>query len=435
MKKKKKKSPAKWIIIIALLSIVSFVVYIKSKEEKGISVNVTKPIFKTITEVIPANGKIQPVVEVKISPEVSGEIVELNVKEGEIVAKGKLLIKIKQDTYLSIRDRAQASLNSVKFQLEQQESQFRQLELSYNRNKNLFEQKAISEAEYESSFYQYDMAKSQLNSARSNVESAEATLKEAEENLFKTTIYAPMDGIVSKLNVEQGERVVGTMQMAGTEMLRVANSNDMEVLVNVNENDIIRINQNDTASIEVDAYPNKIFQGIVTQIANSAKSNLTSLDQVTNFEVKIFILPSSYESLLSSPKDNPFRPGMSASVSIQTTTVYNALSIPIQCITTRSDLLSEEQKNAARPGEVFEQVFVVQSQEKGKSVKAVRIHSSIQDHSHIQVTEGLTNNDEIVTGPYSAISKLLKQDSKVVIIENKKPGSNDNQSSIEVRIH
>ena len=436
MKKKKKKSPARWIIIIALLAIVALIVYVKTKEEKGILVTTTMPVYKTITEIIPANGKIQPVVEVKISPEVSGEIVELNVKEGDIVAKGTLLIKIKQDTYLSARERAMASLNSVKYQLDQQESQFRQIELSYNRNKTLYEQRTISEAEYESSFYQFDMAKAQLNSARSNVESAQATLKETEENLFKTTIYAPMDGIVSKLNVEKGERVVGTMQMAGTEMLRIANSNDMEVLVNVNENDIVRIRQNDTATIEVDAYPNLIFRGIVTQIANSAKSALTSLDQVTNFEVKIFILPSSYENLVSSPHDNPFRPGMSASVAIQTSTVYDALAIPIQCITTRADLVSEEVKNAARPGEVFELVFVIQNNEKGKTVKTARVRSGIQDHSHIQITEGITDSDEIVIGPYSAISKLLQQDSKVMISEDKKSDADNNKGTqIEVTIN
>ena len=421
MKKKKKKSSAKWIIIIALALIAVLIYVVKSKEDKGIAVTITKPINKTITEIIPANGKIQPVVEVKISPEVSGEIVELNVREGDIVSKGTLMIKIKQDIYLSSLERAQASLKSVRSQLEQQEAQYRQVELSYNRNKTLYEQRMISDAEYESSLSQYDMAKAQLNSARYSVESSQATLKEAEENLFKTTIYAPMDGIVSKLNVERGERVVGTMQMAGTEMLRIANSNQMEVLVNVNENDIVRIKQNDTASIEVDAYPGKVFKGVVTQIANSAKSSVASLDQVTNFEVKIYILPASYEDLTNAKQDNPFRPGMSASVSIQTSTVFDALAIPIQCITTRADLVSDELKNVARPGEVFEQVFVVQTNEKDKTVKVIRVRSGIQDHSHIQIKEGLDINDEIVIGPYSAISKLLKQDSKVTVSDDKKP--------------
>ena len=437
MKKKKKKNSSKWILLLALLVIVGLVVYMKTKEDTGLAVTTTKPIYKTITEIIPANGKIQPVVEVKISPDVSGEIVELHVKEGDMVSKGTLLIKIKQDIYLSARDRAQASLNSVRSQLGQQEAQYRQVELSYDRNKRLYEQKTISDADYESALYQYDMAKEQLNSARYNVESAEAALKEAEENLFKTTIYAPMDGIVSKLNVELGERVVGTTQMAGTEMLRIANSNQMEVLVNVNENDIVRIRQNDTASIEVDAYPNYVFQGIVTQIANSAKSTVTSLDQVTNFEVKIYILPSSYEDLINARPDNPFRPGMSASVAIQTTTVYNALAIPIQCITTRADLVSDELKSSGRSGEVFEQVFVVQSREKDKIVKVVRIRSGIQDHSHIQITEGLNANDEIVTGPYSAISKLLKQDSKITVTEDKRPDveNNNETTSIEVTLN
>ncbi|MCL2728089.1 MAG: efflux RND transporter periplasmic adaptor subunit, partial [Bacteroidales bacterium] len=416
--------------------IAALVYYVKTKEEKGITITTTKPIYKTITEVIPANGKIQPVVEVKISSDVSGEIIELNVKEGDIVRAGTLLVKIKQDLYLSSRDRALAMLNSAKSQLGQQEAQFKQVELSYNRNKSLYEQRTISEADYESSLYQFEMAKEQLKSAKYTVESNEAALKEAEENLLKTTIYARMDGIVSKLNVEKGERVVGTLQMTGTEIMRIANSNQMEVLVNVNENDIVRIKQNDMASIEVDAYPNHTFQGVVTQIANSAKSALTSLDQVTNFEVKIYILPSSYEELTTSEHDNPFRPGMSASVAIQTTTVPDALSIPIQCITTRADLVSDSLKNISRPGEVFEQVFVVQNNEKGKTVKAVRIRSGIQDHSHIQITQGIDINDEIVIGHYSAISKLLQQDSKVVISEEKKVGAEENKGTqIEVTIN
>ena len=436
MKKKKKKSSAKWFIILALALIVALVFYAKTKEETGITVTTTKPIYKTITEVIPANGKIQPVAEVKISPEVSGEIVELYVKEGDMVNHGALLIKIKQDTYLSMRDRAQASLNASKSQLGQQEANFRSVELSYNRSKSLYESRTISDAEHDTALSQYEMAKEQLSGARYSVESAEATLKEAEENLSKTTILAPMAGIVSKLNVEKGERVVGTNQMAGTEMLRIANSSQMEVLVNVNENDIIRIKQSDTASIEVDAYPNHTFKGVVTQIANSAKSTVTSLDQVTNFEVKIYILPSSYEDLVNSPFDNPFRPGMSASVSIQTTTVPNALAIPIQCITTRADLASDSLKNASRPGEVFEQVFVVKTNDKGKTVKAVRVRSGIQDHSHIQITQGIGMEDEIVIGPYSAISKLLQQDSKVVVTEDKKPAAEDNKGTqVEVTLN
>ena len=435
MKKKKKKNRSKWILLFAIVVIAGLVIYAKSKEEKGLAVTVTKPVYKTITEIIPANGKIQPVVEVKISPDVSGEIVELNVKEGDIVNKGALLIKIKQDIYISARDRAQASLNSMKAQLGQQEANFRQVELSFNRNRTLYEQKLIPDAEYESSLSQYDMARQQLNSARYSVEGAEADLKQAEENLLKTTIFSHIDGIVSKLNVEKGERVVGTSQMAGTEMLRIANSNQMEVLVNVNENDIVRIKQNDTASIEVDAHPNQTFTGVVTQIANSAKSAATSLDQVTNFEVKIYILPASYEELYASYGDNPFRPGMSASVAIQTTTVHNTLAIPIQCITTRADIVSDSLKNSSRPGEVFEQVFVVQSREKDKIVKVVRIRSGIQDHSHIQITNGLTENDEIVVGPYSAISKLLHQDAKVSVSEDKKPGVDDKGTSVEVTIN
>ncbi|MCL2502631.1 MAG: efflux RND transporter periplasmic adaptor subunit [Bacteroidales bacterium] len=420
MKKKKKKNRS-WFILFALALTVGLVVFVKSREDKGMAVTVTKPIRKTITEIIPANGKIQPVEEVKISSDVSGEIVELRVKEGDMVTSGTLLFRIKQDIYISNRDRTLASLNAYRAQLSRQEAQFRQTQVAYNRNKSLYEQGAISVVEYETSLYQYEMAQEQLKADRYNVESAGAALKEAEENLSKTTIYARRDGIISKLNVVQGDRVVGTSQMAGTEILRIADAQQMEVLVNVNENDIVRIRQNDTASIEVDAYPNRVFKGVVTQIANSARSSATSLDQVTNFEVKIFILPSSYEELVMDPSNNPFRPGMSASVAIQTATVYDALAIPIQCITTRSELVSDSLKAASRPGEVFEQVFVVQSGIKSHTVNLVRIQSGIQDHSHIQVMEGIGEDDLIVTGPYSAISKLLKQDSKVLIPENAKP--------------
>jgi HlyD family secretion protein len=303
-----------------------------------------------------------------------------------------------------------AALNQAKAQLAQQDAKFQQIELSYNRNMSLYEKGAISQSEYESSVSEYSMAKEQLNASRFNVQSSEAGLAEAEESLSKTTIFAPMNGVVSKLYVERGERVVGTSQMAGTEMLRIADFEKMEVLVDVNENDIVRIRKNDTALVEVDAYPGRKFEGVVTQIANSAKNIGSALEQVTNFEVKVYILPSSYADLVQNSRTNPFRPGMSASVSIQTETRRNALAIPIQCITTRAELLSDSLKLELGPNELVEQVFVVKND---NTVQAVRIKSGLQDHLHIEITEGLTKEDRVVTGPYAAISKTLENGTKV----------------------
>lgn len=408
-KTKKKKSIGKWIIIFSILLIIGLIVYSKVKGPSGIKVTLGTPELSSITETIPANGKIQPVTEVKISPDVSGEIIELNFQEGDVINKGDLIIKIKQDTYISMKERAIASLNAIKAQYLQQEAQLKQVELSYNRNKKLYEEKAISKSEYETALSQYEVAKEQLKSAEYNVQSAKASLKEAEENLIKTTIYAPMDGIISKLSVEKGERVVGTSQMAGTEMLRIADFDKMQVLVDVNENDIIRLKQLDTAEISIDAYPGRKFTGVVTQIANSAKSASASADQITNFEVKIYLIPQSYSDLL---KENamPFRPGMSASVQIQTSKRENVLTIPIQSITTRKGLSADTTK--VDDG-VTEYVFVVDPENPDK-VKATVIKTGIQDMNKIEVLEGLSADSKIVTGPYNAVSKTLTKNSKIV---------------------
>ncbi|MDR3184826.1 MAG: efflux RND transporter periplasmic adaptor subunit [Prevotellaceae bacterium] len=412
----KKKKKIIWIVTGSILLLIILLMAMPDRQ-LIITVETAKPLRKTIVEAIPANGKVQPVVEVKISPDVSGEIVELNVEEGDYVQRGQLLLKIKQDYYLSGRDRAEAQLNSVKAQLAQSEAHFAQVALSYNRNKQLYQQKTISVSDYETAEAEHNSTRSQVEAARFNVKSAEAALKEAQENLIKTTIYAPMSGTVSKLSVEIGERVVGTTQMAGTEMLRIANLDQMEVLVQVNENDIVRVNLNDTASIEVDAYHNKKFKGVVTQIANSAITSGTSADQVTNFEVKVFILPESYSDLKATTK-YVFRPGMSAAVSIATDTRHNALCVPIQSVTTRTDIKAGNDTTAvdstataagAGVNEVKEQVFVLH----GNTVKAVKISTGIQDYSHIEVLEGISDTDEVVTGPYSAISKTLHNDSPV----------------------
>lgn len=398
-----------WFAVIATALIVLLIYTGVRKNAKGITVEIMEISKKTITEVIPANGKIQPVVEVKISPDVSGEIVQLDFEEGDEIKKGELILKIKQDVYISIRDRAEASLNSVKAQLSQQKAQFIQTEQEYSRNKKLYDQNAISESEYEASYAQYEMAKAQIEAAEFNVKSSEAALKEAEENLTKTVIYSPMDGIISRMDVEQGERVVGTSQMAGTEMLRIANFDRMEVLVDVNENDIIRIEQGDTAEIDVDAYPSRSFMGVVTQIANSAKNAGTSLDQVTNFEVKIYILPESYENLTSENK-LPFRPGMSASVSIRTDSRENVLAIPLKAITTRDDLLEDSVKKSLGMNESVEQVFILNSD---NTVSVKKITTGIQDLYDIEILKGLSDEDKIVTGPFNAISRTLREGSVV----------------------
>ena len=292
MKKKKNKALRNILAAVAVI-LAAAIIYAVLGQENGEPVIVAVPSTGTIVERIPANGKIHPVTEVKISPDVSGEIIELNVEEGDRVSRGDLVIKIKQDVYISLRDRAAATLNATRAQYQQQKASFTQAEQNYMRNKQLYGQKAISLQEFQASTAEYEMAREQLNAAEYNIESAVASLDEAEENLTKTVIYSPIGGIVSSLSVEKGERVVGTSQMAGTEMLRIADFDMMEVLVDVNENDIIRITKGDTADIEVDAYPGRTFKGVVTQIANSAKnlgSTTTALTDVTNFEVKVRIL-------------------------------------------------------------------------------------------------------------------------------------------------
>ena len=424
----KKTKKLRWIIIGAVVLIIVLIIFASRGKQEAVVVNVEKPSLRTIVEAIPANGKIQPVLQVKISPDVSGEIVELNVKEGDYVQKGQLLLKIKQDYYISGRDRAVAQLNAVKAQLAQTQAQFVQIEQSYRRNKQLYEQKTISAADYETIEAQYNATLSQIEAAKFNVESAVAALKEAEESLEKTIIYAPMSGTVSSLSIEKGERVVGTTQMAGTEMLRIANLDEMEALVDVNENDIVRLKLSDTATIEVDAYPNRKFKGVVTQIANSAKSIGTSADQVTNFEVKIFILPNSYDELISAANQYVFRPGMSASVYIQTETRNNVLSVPIQAITTRTDIKdpTAQQDSTATPtasevaNSIVERVFVMGAENK---VKTLKVKTGIQDNTYIEVQEGLTEDDEVIIGPYNAITKRLNEGTLVKVQAKAKEGA------------
>jgi HlyD family secretion protein len=425
----------KYLLIAAAVLIVFAVIGKKAGWFGGqvlIKVSTQKPEYRTINEMVTASGKVQPETEVKISPDVSGEIVELNIAEGDDVQKGDLLLKIKPDIYLSAIDRTRASVNSTKANyansqsmLEQVQTKFNQIQRSFERSKILWEQKTISEADYETALSNFEITKSELEAAKKAVEaskyavqSAEATLKEAEENLKKTTIYSPITGTISKLNVEKGERVVGTMQMPGTEILRIANLERMEVKVEVNENDIIKVKLNDTAFVEIDAYLGDKFTGVVTQIANSANVTGMSVDQVTSFEVKILLLKDSYEHLKNQGKLNPFRPGMSASVDIQTNTKHNILSIPIQAVTTRVDSLEIKGTLLSKPVDDTpkEMVFVVSAD----SVKLQPVVTGIQDNKFIEIVTGVTIDDQIVIAPYSAISRKLKSGSKVTVVAEDK---------------
>ena len=376
-----------------------------------IKVAVEKVEKRSIVETITANGKIQPEKEVKISPDVSGEIVILNVREGEFVNAGDLLFKIKPDTYISMRDRAQASLESARARQSQSEAQFVQAGLSYKRNKQLFEEQTISVSEFEQAEASFKVAQAEVEAAKFSVKSSQASLNEANENLIKTTVYAPMSGTISTLLVEQGERVVGTEMMTGTEVLRIADLTRMEAWVEVNENDIIKVKHNDTAVIEVDAYLDHKFKGIVTEIANSAKTAGISADQVTTFDVKIFILPDSYKDLITGNRKNPFRPGMSATVDIQTEIKLGILTVPIQSVTTRVDTTREAASLADE--EIRTLVFLSD----GTYALAKDVKTGIQDNNFIEITAGINEGDDIISSPFSAISKKLSDSTLIEVVD------------------
>jgi HlyD family secretion protein len=367
---------------------------------------------RTIIETITANGKIQPEKEVKISPDVSGEIVELTIKEGDHVEKGQLLLRIKPDTYISQKDRSLAAISSARARLAQSEAQFTQAELAYKRSKQLFDEQTVSKSDFEQAEASYTVAKSEVDAAKFSIISAEASLKEANENLTKTSIYAPMTGTVSMLLVELGERVAGTNLMAGTELMRVADLSRMEAQVQVNENDIVKVSLGDTALIEVDAYLDQKFKGIVTEIANSAKTTGVSADQVTNFDVKILVLPQSYQKIVDAGETNPFRPGMSTSVDIQTESKSDVLAVPIQSVTTRSDTTNITGKSLANKT-VRTLVFTTD----GKYAIAKDVKTGIQDNTYIEVLSGVAVSDRVISAPFSAISKKLSDSTLIEIVK------------------
>lgn len=369
-----------WIIGVSLLVLV-----ILWDSEDGIGVSVITPAVGTIHQTIPANGKVRPVTEVNITPDVSGEIVEIFFQEGDFVHKGDLLLKIKPDIYLSLLDQATAALNGSKAQFSQQEASLRQAKLHFERCKLLLEKGAIALSEYEEAESSFKIAERVLESARYQVQSATASVREARENLAKTSIYSPMDGIISRMMVEKGERVVGTSQMAGTEILRLADFSRMEISVEINENDIIKVERGDTASVEIDAFKGQKFSGIVTQVANSAKSTGYLSEQITSFEVNILL----------SDDTSRLRPGMSATIAITTEKKDNIITIPLKCINSNGC------------------IFVVRDD--GSTVEERRVVTGIQDINNIEIIDGLSMEEMVVSGPYDAINRSLTDNGKVFI--------------------
>jgi HlyD family secretion protein len=423
-------------LIIAVIALLIFAVIAKKAgwigKEKPFEVSVEKVQKRTILETVTANGKIRPETEVKLSPEVSGEVIDLYVKEGDFVEKGKLLLKIKPDIYISQQERATAAVNSSKANLAnanagllQAEANFDREKQSYERNKKLWEQKTISQADWETAQTSYKTASAQVEAAHQSVKGAEfgvrsteASLKESSEQLMKTTVFAPMSGTISQLNIELGERVLGTNMMSGTDMMHISDLNRMEVQVDVNENDIVRVSLNDTALVEVDAYLGQKFKGLVTEIANSATTVGQTTDQVTNFQVKILLLKSSYTHLISNKNPDPFRPGMSASLDIQTNRTDNVFAIPVQAVVLLKDSTDSISKSKNATTTALKQKEIVYLYLNGKAtIKPVK--TGIQDNYFIEIKEGLTEKDEVITGPYSIITKKLKEGMLVKQIEKK----------------
>ena len=437
-----------WIIIIGVVVLITVLMIKNFSGSKALAVTTEKVQKRNIIETVSANGKIQPEVEVKISSDVSGEIVELLVKEGDQVKKGDLLCKINPLIYESTLNRMQAGLDGAKAglsnskaRLEQIKAAFKNTETIYLRNKTLFDQKAISQSDFDAAKAAFEGAKADVKGAEDNVDAAEynvksteASLKESSDNLAKTNIYSPVNGTVSKLNKEKGERVVGTAQMEGTEIMRLANLKEMEVNVDVNENDIVRVHNGDTSLIEVDAYLDRKFKGIVTEIANSANTTGVTAEQVTNFTVKIRILQESYSDLFNADKTNaPFRPGMSATVDVQTKKANNVLTVPISAVSTRSDSTEYKKKNLDKKNEEGPDGIVINNeQNKAKDnskdlikidevvflyvdgkAKLIKVKTGIQNNDFIEIKDGIKEGDEVISGPYGAVSKVLKDGSEV----------------------
>lgn len=443
-------------IIGGLVAVVILLIVLKKSgalgKEEGIKVSTEKVTQRTIIETVTASGKIYPEVEVKVSPDISGEIVDLTVQEGDSVRKGQVLARIYADIYSNQKDQAaamvsqqQAQVQNSTAQLEALKSALDQAQITYDRQKKLMNDKVISRAEFEqaettlrSAQANYNAAVQGIKSNQASVQSALANLNKANADLGRATIVAPMSGVISLLSVKKGERVAGNSFNVGTEMMRVADMSTMEIRVDVGENDVPKVHLYDSALIEVDAYNNRKFKGIVTQIASSSKGTAGQTgisNDVTNYEVRIRLLPESYKDLIDpkKPKSFPFRPGMNASADIQTKRHENVLSVPINAVTTRekgsdksvnsekssfdntntsnTSTGDEEAKSSAT--DLEEVVYVVGAD---KKVKKVVVKTDVQDINYIEITSGLKKDDEVVTGPYSTVSKLLKDGTLVKVV-------------------
>ena len=454
----------KWILIILVALIVILVAgkLIAGKGDDGVKVSAENAVKRTIIETVNASGQIYPEIEVKISPDISGEITELNVEEGDSVKKGQVLARIYADIYATQRDQASASVNqqqaltaNSRAQLNALKATLDQAEKTYNRQKQLLDDKVISKAEFEqsestwlSAKANYAAAEQSILSNSASVQSAQASLARANKDLGRTTLIAPMNGVISSLTVKKGERVAGNSFNVGTEMMRVADMAILEARVQVGENDIVKVNLGDTADIEVDAYNNRKFVGIVTEIASSTKTatgaaaSTSSSSDVTNYEVRIRLSPDGYKDLIdpSKPKKFPFRPGMNASADIKTKRHDNVLSVPINAVAARvkgsdqsvdakkkeddkkkkDDNSNNSDDNASKSSlsdELEEVVFVLQ---KDNSVKKTVVKTGIQDINNIEILSGLNDGDQVITGPYNAISKTLKDGNKVKVVPKDK---------------
>jgi len=442
-----------WIIVILVL-LIGGLVGLKAAgvigKEEGTKVATEKATKRTIIETVNASGKIFPEIEVKVSPDISGEIIVLQVEEGDSVKRGQVLAKIYADIYTTQRDQAsavvnqqQATVENNKAQLESLKSQLDLAQRTYDRQKKLLDDKVISRAEFEQAENTLQTARANYNAAlqgiksgQAGVEGASASLERANKDLSRTAVLAPMDGVVSLLNVKKGERVVGNSMMAGTEMMRIADMSIMEVRVDVGENDIPKVKLGDSALVEIDAYNNRKFKGIVTKIASSSTSSAqaqATANDVTNFKVHIRLLPESYKDLLSTEvKRFPFRPGMNASADIQTKTKSNVLSVAINAVTTREKgtdkLVGADKEKKVEEGiqetskttlaaDMDEVVFVLQAD---GTVKKIKVKTDIQDINNIEITEGLKDGDEVVSAPYNVVNKILKDGMKVKKVEKDK---------------
>jgi len=424
-----KKKKLIWIISIVVLLLIVLIVGKKAgwfgKSGNYKEVEIIKLETIDIIETVAATGKIQPEIEIKLSSEVSGEIIDLPIKEGQQVNKGDLLVRINPDLIQASVNQSMAGLQNVRAQLTQAEASLNNTRLNYERNKSLFEKGVISKADWDKSVTDYEMAQANVKSAYYNVQSAASMLKQSKDNLSRTTIYAPMSGTISKLSVELGERVVGTAQMAGTEIVRVANLNNMEVVVDVNETDIVKVNVGDSTIVEVDAYLKREFKGVVTEIANSAESAL-SADQVTNFKVKVRILPESYKDLTEGKPEHfsPYRPGMTATVDIITDKKENIIGVPISSIVIKTDTTGKKKtrikETTTSNTEKFECVFV----KIGEEAKLRVVTTGIQDDTNIEITSGLAVDDEVITGPYNTVTKSLKTGDKIELMSSKEDEGN-----------